>query len=63
MMLGLGQGFTFLDADPLPVLSPLVTVEKHQILPMTIFCPIQDSDLAITLGSTLCIFLLVKRRS
>ena len=56
-MLGLGQGFTFLDADPLPVLSPLIAVEEHQVLPMSKFCPIEDSDLVITLGTTLGIFL------
>ena len=61
MRLGLGQGFTILDVDPLPVLSSLVAVEEHQVLPMSKFCPIEDSDLAITLWSTLGIFLVVTR--
>ena len=61
MMLGLGQGFAILDVDPLPVLSPLIAVEKHQIFPVPEFCSIENPDFAITLGSTLGIFLVIIR--
>ena len=57
MILWLGQGFTIPDVDPFPVLSPLIAVEDHQVLPVSKFCPIEDPDLAVTLGSTLGIFL------
>ena len=56
-LIGLGHGLTILDTDPLPLLSPLVAVKEHQVLPVSKFCPIKDSDLIVTLGSTLGIFL------